>query len=429
MSLPLDLSGCVLWLDAAQDETVPSIFDHFARADSSTTLNTSDSGDTWTAQNGTWGVSSGRAYLPTGSSAGIATLNGGTGDATVEVIASAVGGSGQGNGGLVFRFSSTSNYWRLLLDGTSGQIFLQKVVSGSASTVWNGSSFTAGDRLSVILSGSSIAAQKNGTTLTTATDSFNSTATNHGLWINNSAVWALDDFAIDIGGGSTVGNGDPLFQWTDRSGSGNDAHAGTCPIWRTNQRNGHSVVDFTQTSGQYMVLPGSLFDVQAGTTFVVAVARVFGDGSPGGFPGGYVIGAFETGASPVRRWYLATTETSGGGWNVQIGAGSAGVLADVVNRWNIVAARANGNNKRGAAKCGGDVTFTDSNTGSTVFADIGRLANANQEYFEGQVGEIIHWNRALTDSEFDQIVGYLKDKWDITCDQWHVGVGSGANWV
>jgi hypothetical protein len=82
--------------------------------------------------------------------------------------------------GIVFRRSDTNNFW------IATQTGLYKVVAGAAranpaSGALTWTKFVAGERMRVFANGSSISVYRNGTLLGTATDSFNSTATQHGL--------------------------------------------------------------------------------------------------------------------------------------------------------------------------------------------------------------------------------------------------------
>lgn len=173
------------------------IVDDFTRSDSTTNLGSASPGGAWTQDNGTWGISSNQAYISSGSGASIATIDASESDVDIRVKVSA--SAGGGNAGLVFRYSDANNYWRAFWDGSSGNIFLQKVVSGSGTTFVNTGvtgGFAAGDQIRVLASGSSIKLYHEGDRYGTVTDSHNSTATKHGLWINQATPtnWRLDDF-------------------------------------------------------------------------------------------------------------------------------------------------------------------------------------------------------------------------------------------
>jgi len=177
--------------------------DAFGRADSSTTLGTTDTGQTWSVLSGTWGISSNAAYEPgavNGAQHAVVT-DSGLSDCVVQVTVPVLSGL-SGNAGVVFRATDDSNYWRFVIGGaTDNNWYFQKKVAGSFSLVGTGGGVAAGDVLRVVLGGNTITVFKNGTQMATTTDSFNSTATKHGM--SNSAssagqgtVARLDDFSV-----------------------------------------------------------------------------------------------------------------------------------------------------------------------------------------------------------------------------------------
>lgn len=138
---------------------------------------------TWSANNlGTWAVNrddnGGYAYPPaTGRSYQLAPAT--TADGNVAVTYRYVPGSGRLMG-VVFRWSDANNFW------IATQTGVYKVVAGAAranpaSGALTYATFVDGDRMRVELNGNTIKVYKNGALLGTATDSFNSTATRHGV--------------------------------------------------------------------------------------------------------------------------------------------------------------------------------------------------------------------------------------------------------
>jgi hypothetical protein len=164
----------------------PVVADTFTRADSATSLGTADTGGAWTALSGTWGISSNQAYKPAGTT-GIAYIDSGKADCKIQVDHSTVSGV---NGGLAFRIVDASNYW--LASGNQ----LWKVQSGSF-IAQGGTylSFTNGQTMQVVLNGSLITVLKNGVAVATAVDSFQSTATKHGLRTDNTTA-RFDNFLV-----------------------------------------------------------------------------------------------------------------------------------------------------------------------------------------------------------------------------------------
>lgn len=144
--------------------------DSFDRANSAVSLGDADSGQTWTAHAGTWGISGNAAYQPSATAGGRATVESGVADGTVEVTVATAGGSS----GVVLRLSDASNYVRAFFSSTDS-IFLQKVVAGSATTIASGAVTHAnGDVLRAVMSGSNYTIYQNGDEVLTGSDAFNS---------------------------------------------------------------------------------------------------------------------------------------------------------------------------------------------------------------------------------------------------------------
>lgn len=116
--------------------------DQFTRADSTSSLGTSESGHVWTARNGTWGISSNKGYAPAVTGAqSTADVDGGRANVSVAVDYTYQ----SNNGGLVARVVDFSNHILLHVSSTS-QIRLTKKVADSFTTLANGSaSFSTGN--------------------------------------------------------------------------------------------------------------------------------------------------------------------------------------------------------------------------------------------------------------------------------------------
>jgi hypothetical protein len=164
--------------------------DTFNRADSSSTLGSTTTGSyAWSAVVGTWGISSNAAYDVTATSANhIATIDDTHANGTV---AAQLFGSSPVNSGILFRLTDASNFWVWLANGT-----LYKCVAGSFTSVGSLPLRTpaSGDTYSAILNGSSITLKVNGAVYGSATDSFNQSATQHGL-LNKGTGNTFDNFS------------------------------------------------------------------------------------------------------------------------------------------------------------------------------------------------------------------------------------------
>jgi hypothetical protein len=168
-----------------------SISDSFNRADSSTTLGSADTGQTWTALGGVWGIASNQARCFSNSTQSHAVVDAGLTNVTVQVTMSTVAGAA---GGLCWRAADPSNLW--MWEAGNGLVY--KVSGGSYTGVLGqnaGLTAASGDVIKVVTSGNVHTFYKNGTQVGTLTDAFNSTATKHGLRDYN-GLSRFDDFTV-----------------------------------------------------------------------------------------------------------------------------------------------------------------------------------------------------------------------------------------
>lgn len=173
---------------AAASLSNPTVYvaDTFDRADNASSMGSTSTGSAaWTSLVGTWGIQSNRAYISAGVSAltCLASVECGIADGTISTtIATATSTS---NSGLTFRVTDVNNLY--VLEGGNGSTTakIYKRVSGTFTQIAESAGnvhFNAGDVISVVLSGSSIIAKQNGTTIVSVTDSTHLTQTKHGLY-------------------------------------------------------------------------------------------------------------------------------------------------------------------------------------------------------------------------------------------------------
>ncbi len=116
--------------------------------------------------------------------------------AKVQVQASSPAGWGAG---VAFRYRDAENHYRFRL--SSGGAALDKIVQGTKTTIWSNSTANATGTwytLEVVASGNSITVKRNGTTLTTQTDSAFTTG-DLALLTLNSAKAYFDDVSVTSG--------------------------------------------------------------------------------------------------------------------------------------------------------------------------------------------------------------------------------------
>lgn len=171
--------------------------DTFTRADNTSVIGNAEVGGAWTALIGalsSWGISSNQAYSAAGANNITIYQSTTASDCTVSITLSVW----SGQMGLWCRITDASNFIRLLEAG--GTIFLEKIVAGVSSTLGSTAIVLAsGDTLSLVMSGNSIVAKRNGTTIITASDAFNATATKHGFgWSAGSLTGRFDNFLVTV---------------------------------------------------------------------------------------------------------------------------------------------------------------------------------------------------------------------------------------
>ena len=149
----------------------PVIRDTFTRADSTTTLGATDTGQAWAALAGTWGVIGSAGYTTTATE-GFAVF-----DAGVANFTAALRITGTVNGpGLLFRVVDANNLWLIDTNGLwlrNGGVWTNR--GGMAGWV-------AGDVMSASCSGSTITAYKNGVSFVSLSDVTHQAATKVGLY-------------------------------------------------------------------------------------------------------------------------------------------------------------------------------------------------------------------------------------------------------
>lgn len=215
--------------------------------------------------------------------------------------------------------------------------------------------------------------------------------------------WFRADAGVYADAGSTpAGNGDPVQEWQDQSGQGNDATeatAGDRPVFRTSQVNGYPAVDFNIAADTRLGLDSSMgldrfhlfyvarFDTVEGAILsgdvgskaiivVVSTTAIRARDDGGTFPAGTITGApFSTGT-----WYLLEEEYD---------AGTRTVRRD------------------------GTTLLTETRAGETF--TFGRVGNnpTPDGRLRGDLAEMLLYDRELSVADAAQVRLYLNDKYGL----------------
>lgn len=189
--------------------------DTFTRADSSTTLGTSESGQAWAVGNNgdaatlpTFGIQSGQAYcLNPGTQVDThAWIETGLSDCAISANVTVCTAASGDWVGLLFRRQDSSNYFWVRLDNGNDAVAIVRNLAGTRS-VPSSAALTLTDgqvvALQIVLSGSSIKVFCDGVLKITYTDTNMQTATKHGLAFPIAAVHApgaarIDNFLVTL---------------------------------------------------------------------------------------------------------------------------------------------------------------------------------------------------------------------------------------
>jgi hypothetical protein len=174
------------------------VFDSFNRPDNASSLGVADTGQTWVAELGTWGIGNNTAqpFASTGSGA-IATINSTVSDCSVGAIMTR--SVSNVNAALLLRESDTSNFIQVEISPVA--VTLRRNQSGVYTVIGNFSTTINLNQpylVRVTMLADAINVFLDGVSIITANETFNQTATKHGFRIGNLTLGATyDDFRVE----------------------------------------------------------------------------------------------------------------------------------------------------------------------------------------------------------------------------------------
>jgi hypothetical protein len=213
-----------------------------------------------------------------------------------------------------------------------------------------------------------------------------------------------------------VGTNPTVNHWSDQSGNGNDATSPALannPTWIPNALNGMPVVQFVATNSQYLILPYSINPPSAAEVFIVLKATSSNPSHPRGLwtlgssAAGEATGYPESDGSIADNFY--------GQFPTYY---SIGVPAQPLTQYNVYEVTAQNGNWM--AWIDGLPQFQTTNntygglTDSTLTLGAGTQGGSGFTYFDGDIAEMLLFDRALTASERDCVGGYLFSKYGLS---------------
>ena len=235
--------------------------------------------------------------------------------------------------------------------------------------------------------------------------------------ISNLSLW-LD--ASDINNtGVSPANGSAISSWKDRSGNSRNAATivgQSAGVLVTNQINGKSVIRFTRindNTGTFYNVPG--LDIRATANPIVTIFSVYKQGtqSPGGpqgvwgcddgnwdrfFLSSWIAGSLNNGLASMGPAYSGTA-TNGSGI-----PGVINLLTAVYNHQVVNGSRIYFNGLLNA-------TFTDQTDATAAQTSLRIGFDGDNSAFNGDIAEMIVYNRALSACEIRQVNQYLNIKY------------------
>ena len=222
------------------------------------------------------------------------------------------------------------------------------------------------------------------------------------LWLDGNDVSVL--FSDVAGTSAITTNGQTIRCWKDKSGRGcNATQAGNAPIW-----NSSKYVNFTQSLGQFMNLPNGTLPFASGTNAysIFAVANLNNTANVGKT----IIGNGSAGTNSFNALQIQNQSIANLWYNNDIAGGSL-----TANTFFIANIAFDGST-RYIYQTGTSVNTTASSGWAAPNTNnvIGVEPATGNWYYDGNIGEILVYNTALTTSQRQQVEGYLAHKWGLT---------------
>lgn len=220
-------------------------------------------------------------------------------------------------------------------------------------------------------------------------------------WFNAQEITGLSD-------------GQKVTSWTDDSGTGNTVSQATStkqPIYRTSGVNGLPSVDFIGNHYMFKSSPTGLTNI-TGITIVAAL-------SPDAISGVYTISGIDF--SGNRAWLIRfipptaiSLVGSTDGTNLNIALNSQTGLTP-----KPYLCMASWDGTTGILEIRIDGVLTSGTTGTgTIFNSTEPILvgarTADSDMFDGDIGELAIWDRALNTSEKTQVINYFENQWGLT---------------
>jgi len=219
-------------------------------------------------------------------------------------------------------------------------------------------------------------------------------------------------------------SGSNVTQWRDKSGNGTNASQATTsnqPIYQSNSMNGLPSIQFNAISRNNLVCfdtPAFDFGTSARSAFFV-IRNNFVSGTVAASPHWFWPKTGNgTNALSLVGWISATVQGQAGGASATFNRNQILLLG---YRFGITSAYeelfSNATTVATATKTTGGSSYANATSGYRIGGLDNLDVGSSTYWFDGNIGEILLFNRALTSSERQQIEGYLARKWGLASVQ------------
>lgn len=249
--------------------------------------------------------------------------------------------------------------------------------------------------------------------------------------ISNLQLWL--DASDPAGTGTAPGSGSTVSSWKDKSGNSRHTVSFTTgtgftnPVYVSNQINGKGVIRFTRTSAVIGSAYRAPMDIRAVTSPEITIFTVYKQGTQSG---DQAVWGCDDGA--WDRFFFSSRNATPNNGSVSFGNVSpftvdvtgAGTLG-AVQCLTAVYSKASGANGSAIYLNGALVTsFTDQTTlGTDALSEIRIGLDGDNNFFQGDMAEMIIYNRKLTACEITQVNRYLNNKYGVAFSNITVNAG------
>ena len=224
-----------------------------------------------------------------------------------------------------------------------------------------------------------------------------------------------------------IGSGEEITAWADISGNGysvSQTNTSMFPVWYNDDGRGRPYLDFDGSSANLRTTTSALADLAQANNTVIAVFD--SDTVTDEFYGQIIVGTSSSGGFPYLNLVVNVSNLGGGG-DDSVSYSSRNNLVSTTYSNKITSAKINFPSAIIGRRNGTTVDILDSRgntnsqtlgastTAAVTFNISGRTNSSGSDFneFNGKLYEVIVFNRAITDTEREQLMNYLRNKWSI----------------